>query len=144
MHSELDEKAVEASEEVKALCEAEAPAVTDAQVEAAARALVALAVSRAAPAAVRAGSMVDRGWIVYADDARAALTAARTIPASPSPDAARAAALEEAARVAKHYGGECNMLQNDNVDREANSIRRDAAYEIETRIRALTPKTEEA
>jgi hypothetical protein len=44
--------------------------------------------------------------------------------------------IEECANIAKWYGGDANMLQNDNVEPAENTIRRDAAYEIERRIRA--------
>lgn len=44
---------------------------------------------------------------------------------------------ERAADVAKWYGGEANMLQNDNVMRETHVAIRDAAYAVEAAIRAL-------
>lgn len=54
--------------------------------------------------------------------------------------AARAEALERAEWVARERGNVANMLQNDNVEREANVVRRDAAYEIATAIRCLSAK----
>jgi len=50
--------------------------VTDEQVEAAARVLAKRAVGRVATT-VGAERMIDKGWVVYADDARAALEASR-------------------------------------------------------------------
>jgi hypothetical protein len=63
--------------------------------------------------------------------------------ASPQPEAygVRAAVIEECAKVAERYGGDANMLQNDNLEPAENTIRRDAAYEIERRIRALSQET---
>lgn len=90
------------------------------------------------PLSKRATSAEFNEWqarevVSYIDQLRAL-----TLP----PQGVREAALEEAATIARHVGGEFNMLQNDNVEREANIRSRDVAYEIERRIRAL--KTTEA